>query len=179
MDTPGFLYIYYQPDDSTAINSNLGSSQSGVREWKIGKTTLDPPERRMQQSAGRNGKTYKLRASWRVPWCGFVEKVVHLDLEHLRVFPAKDRSNGEGTEDGGTEWFRADITLIEARVLLALRMVRSRAADEANTTNGLWAFCGVFRCGLPLFSRSSQNGGEDRNDGKVGQGETNARLQRM
>lgn len=84
-DTRGHLYIYYEADGAftsgtSRADSNARGSHSGVREWKIGKTTRDRPERRMKQSAARNGKIYKLRASWEVPWCGFVEKVVHLDF---------------------------------------------------------------------------------------------------
>ncbi|CAM9367900.1 unnamed protein product, partial [Sphacelaria rigidula] len=141
LDMRGHLYIYYEADgaftgSASRTGSNGGGGHSGVREWKIGKTTRDRPERRMQQSAGRNGKIYKLRASWEVPWCGYVEKVVHLDLGDLRVVPGKEKVNGK-REDGGTEWFRADYELIEARVLLALRMVRVRAADEGIPMNNL------------------------------------------
>ncbi|CAM9650349.1 unnamed protein product [Hapterophycus canaliculatus] len=139
-DTPGFLYIYYEAG---------GGSADAVKEWKIGKTILDPPERRMHQSAQNNKKAYKLRASWYVPWCGYVEKIVHLDLDDFQVVPGKEKSwEGGGREDGGTEWFRTDIEVIEARVKLVIRMVAAREADEADL-KGVPAFCGMFRCGLP------------------------------
>lgn len=138
LDTPGFLYVYFEP----------GGAED---EWKIGKTTLDPPERRMLQSASNNRKIYKLRESWRVPWCGYTEKIVHLDLEDLRVVPGKEKRDGGGTEDGGTEWFRGDIKDIEARVRLAVRMVAVRQADEADAAGA--PFCGMFRCGLPIPRR--------------------------
>ncbi len=122
---------------------------NSVKEWKIGKTILDPPERRMNQSAQNNRKVYKLHASWYVPWCGYVEKIVHLDLDDLQIVPGKEKKWGAGgREDGGTEWFRTDIDVIEARVKLVIRMVAAREADEADSL-GAPAFCGLFRCGLP------------------------------
>lgn len=145
-DTPGFLYIYSEPGSES---SGDGSSGDRVKEWKIGKTILDPPERRMNQSAQNNRKVYKLHASWYVPWCGYVEKIVHLDLDDFQVVPGKEKKwEGGGREDGGTEWFRTDIDIIEARVKLAIRMVAAREADEADSL-GISAFCGMFRCGLP------------------------------
>lgn len=150
-DTPGFLYIYSEPDGA-------------ADEWKIGKTTLDPPERRMLQSASTNRKVYKLKASWYVPWCGYVEKIIHLDLDDLHIVPGKVKKTGQvkggaagagGTEDGGTEWFRGDIRVIEARIKLAVRMVALREADEADEL-GVAPFCGMFRCGLPLARRREQ-----------------------
>lgn len=156
-DTPGFLYIYYEPGSSSS--SSNGGNKDAIKEWKIGKTILDPPERRMHQSAQNNKKAYKLRASWYVPWCGYVEKIVHLDLDDFQVVPGKEKSwDGGGREDGGTEWFRTDIDVIEARVKLAIRMVAAREADEADL-RGVPAFCGVFRCGLPRrFSTAEQRG---------------------
>ena len=161
-DTPGFLYIYSEPGSSN--NSSGGGGGGGgdgsgadrVKEWKIGKTILDPPERRMNQSAQNNRKVYKLHASWYVPWCGYVEKIVHLDLDDCQVVPGKEKKwAGGGREDGGTEWFRTDIDVIEARVKLVIRMVAAREADEADSV-GIPAFCGMFRCGLPrrLWRRS-------------------------
>lgn len=145
-DSPGFLYIYSEPDSSSS--SGDGSSVDRIKEWKIGKTTLEPPERRMNQSAQNNRKVYKLHASWYVPWCGYVEKIVHLDLDDFQVVPGKEKKwQGGGREDGGTEWFRTDIDVIEARVKLAIRMVAAREADEADSL-GVPAFCGMFRCGL-------------------------------
>eukprot|EP00752_Nemacystus_decipiens_P010454 g9313.t1 len=149
-DTPGFLYVYSEPGNGNGSSGvDDGSGVDRVREWKIGKTILDPPERRMKQSAQNNRKVYKLHASWYVPWCGYVEKIVHLDLDDCQVVPAKEKKwAGGGREDGGTEWFRADIDVIEARVKLVIRMVAAREADEADLL-GVPAFCGVFRCGLP------------------------------
>lgn len=135
LDTPGFLYIYSEPGGA-------------VNEWKIGKTTLDPPERRMLQSARNNKKAYELKTSWYVAWCGYVEKIVHLDIDDLRVVPGKEKQGGGEREDGGTEWFRGDFNVIEARVRLVLRMVAAREADEADVA-GVPCFCGLFRCGLP------------------------------
>lgn len=152
-DTPGFLYIYYEPGSSSSGSSGGGSGradQSTTTEWKIGKTILDPPERRMKQSSQNNRKEYKLLACWYVPWCGYVEKIVHLDLDDLRVVPGKEKGwDGGGREDGGTEWFRTDIGVVEARVKLAIRMVAAREADETESL-GAPAFCGMFRCGLPM-----------------------------
>lgn len=139
LDTPGFLYIYSEPGGT-------------VNEWKIGKTTLDPPERRMRQSARNNKKDYELKTSWYVAWCGYVEKIVHLDIDDLRVVPGKEKQVGGEREDGGTEWFRADFDVIEARVRLVLRMVAAREADEADVA-GVSCFCGFFRCGLPKHRR--------------------------
>lgn len=103
----------------------------------------------MNQSAQNNRKVYKLRASWYVPWCGYVEKIVHLDLDDFQIVPGKEKTwGGGGREDGGTEWFRTDIDVIEARVKLVIRMVAAREADEADSL-GVSAFCGLFRCGLP------------------------------
>ncbi|CAM9308012.1 unnamed protein product [Pylaiella littoralis] len=147
-DTPGFLYIYHESDGGGG-----GGVNQSITDWKIGKTILDPPERRMKQSAQNNRKEYKLRASWYVPWCGYVEKIVHLDLDDFNVVPGKEKDwEGGGREDGGTEWFRTDIGIIEARVKLVMRMVAAREADEAESL-GVPAFCGVFRCGLPTRSR--------------------------
>ncbi|CBJ31363.1 expressed unknown protein [Ectocarpus siliculosus] len=147
-DTPGFLYIYCES------GGGGGGGGDKTKEWKIGKTTLDPPERRMKQSAHNNRKAYTLRASWHVPWCGYVEKIVHLDLDDLKVVPGKEKSwDGGGREDGGTEWFRADIDVVEARVKLAIRMVAAREADEADFLGVQPAFCGMFRCGLPVRRR--------------------------
>lgn len=149
-DTPGFLYIYCE--------SGSGSGSGGadaVKEWKIGKTILDPPERRMHQSAQNNKKAYKLRASWYVPWCGYVEKIVHLDLDDFQVVPGKEKSwEGGGREDGGTEWFRTHIDILEARVKLVIRMVAAREADEADL-KGVPAFCGMFGCGLSRRSSTA------------------------
>lgn len=147
-DTPGFLYIYYEPGNGS--NSSGRSSADAIEEWKIGKTTMDPPERRMRQSAQKNNKVYKLRASWYVPWCGYVEKIVHRDLKDFRMVPGKmnSREQGGGIENGGTEWFRANIDVIEARVNLVIRMVAAREAGEAEL-KGVPAFSGMFRCGLP------------------------------
>ncbi|CAM9716829.1 unnamed protein product [Ectocarpus fasciculatus] len=148
-DTPGFLYIYCESGGGGG-----GGGDDKIKEWKIGKTTLDPPERRMKQSAHNNRKAYTLRASWYVPWCGYVEKIVHLDLDDLKVVPGKEKSwDGGGREDGGTEWFRADIDVVEARVKLAIRMVAAREADEADLLGVQPAFCGMFRCGLPVRRR--------------------------
>ncbi|CAM9703737.1 unnamed protein product [Ectocarpus sp. 8 AP-2014] len=150
-DTPGFLYIYCE---SGGGGGGGGGGGDKTKEWKIGKTTLDPPERRMKQSAHNNRKAYTLRASWHVPWCGYVEKIVHLDLDDLKVVPGKEKSwDGGGREDGGTEWFRADIDVVEARVKLAIRMVAAREADEADLLGVQPAFCGMFRCGLPVRRR--------------------------
>lgn len=146
LDCPGFLYIYSEP-----------GLENG--EWKIGKTTLDPPERRMLQSAGKNLKTYKLRVSWHVPWCGYVENMVHLELRDLRVYPAKVRSDGVGLEDGGSEWFCGDIAVMEARVRLVLRAVRVREAEAAGAGCGIPESCGFFRCCLPVKAR--QRGSRD------------------
>lgn len=147
-DTPGFLYVYYEPGGGGG-----GGADHSITEWKIGKTILDPPERRMKQSAQNNRKEYKLRTSWYVPWCGFVEKIVHLDLDDFNVVPGKEKGwEGGGREDGGTEWFRTDIGVIEARVKLVIRMVAAREADEADLL-GVPAFCGMFRCGLPTRVR--------------------------
>ena len=73
---------------------------------------------------------------------------MHLDIDDLRVVPGKEKQGGGETEDGGTEWFRADFETIEARVRLVLRMVAAREADEADIA-GVTPFCGFFRCGLP------------------------------
>lgn len=153
-DTPGFLYIYYEPGGGSGGGGNAtAAGHSTNTEWKIGKTILDPPERRMKQSAQNNRKEYKLRASWYVPWCGYVEKIVHLDLDDFNVIPGKEKAwGGGGREDGGTEWFRTDIDVVEARVKLVIRMVAAREADEAESL-GVPAFCGMFRCGLPTRSR--------------------------
>lgn len=106
----------------------------------------------MLQSASNNGKAYKLRASWRVPWCGYVEKVVHLDLDDLRIVPGKEKKGGGGREDGGTEWFCGDVAVMEARIKLVIRMVAAREADAADSV-GCAPFCGMFRCGLPCMRR--------------------------
>lgn len=142
-DEPGFIYIY----------SEAGGAED---EWKIGKTTLDPPERRMHNSARKNGKVYKLRVSWPTRWCGYAEKIAHFDLDDLQIVPGKEMADGGGREDGGTEWFRGDIRAIENRVMLVLRMVAARDADEADA-KGVKAFCGMFRCGLPSFSRRGRH----------------------
>lgn len=157
-DTPGFLYVYYEPgSDGGGVKS---SGVKSIKEWKIGKTILDPPERRMNQSAQNNRKVYKLHASWYVPWCGYVEKIVHLDLDDLQIVPGKEKKWGDGgREDGGTEWFRTDIDVIEARVKLVIRMVAAREADEADSL-GAPVFCGLFRCGLP--KRHQKMGGGTR-----------------
>ena len=141
-DTPGFIYVYFDP-------------QGEQNEWKVGKTTLDPPERRMRQSAVTNSKKYQLKASWYVPWCGYVEKIVHLDLDDMRIFPGKEKVVGIGVEDGGTEWFRGEYEVVEARIRLSLRMVTLRAADEADA-NRTERFCGFFRCELPPLRRRRQ-----------------------
>lgn len=135
------MYIYSEPGGT-------------ANEWKIGKTTLDPPERRMLQSARNNKKTYELKTSWYVAWCGYVEKIVHLDIDDLRVVPGKEKQGGGEREDGGTEWFRADYGVIEARVRLVLRMVAAREADEADAA-GVSCFSRFFRCGLPKRRQSA------------------------
>lgn len=108
----------------------------------------------MLQSARNNKKAYELKASWHVAWCGYVEKIVHLDIDDLRIVPGKEKQGGGEREDGGTEWFRADFDVIEARVRLVLRMVAAREADEADVA-GVSCFCGIFRCGLPKRRRSA------------------------
>lgn len=108
---PGSLYVYFEPG-------------GGQNEWKIGKTIQDPPEIRMFQSASNNGKVYEMKVFWRVPWCGYVEKVVHRDLAGLRNKTAKKKEGG-GIEDGGTEWFRGDINVIKTRIKLVIRMVKA------------------------------------------------------
>lgn len=155
-DAPGFLYAYYEP------------GADGAKEWKIGKTTCDRAEDRMRQSATRNGKEYQLKGSWWVPWCGYTEKIVHADLEHLRLVPPKEKADGTGVEDGGTEWFRGDYRVIENRIRLAVRTVRARGADEGDAAalraSVAMPCCGIFLCGLP----SRRQAAEDNRVGKSG-----------
>lgn len=119
-DEEGHLYVYSEPTSHTKD------------EWKIGKTTLDPPQRRMKQAAVKNGKMYNLKMSWKVAWCGYVERIVHAELEDMRVVPPKAKVDGSGTEDGGTEWFRGDWGEIKDRIRLILRMVKVREANLAD-----------------------------------------------
>lgn len=108
-DGPGAVYVYFEP----------GGTKN---EWKVGKTTEDPPERRMHTTAKKNGATYHLKKSWSVKFHGLAERIVHAELNDYSI-PRKQVAGGGEWADGGKEWFKADYDVVERAILLARRTI--------------------------------------------------------
>lgn len=124
-DDPGYVYVL---NENPGFGGGRADHSTSSTEWKIGQT--DNLERRMKQIARKNGKVYELRAFWEVPWSLYVQKIVHADLDNFKL---PDKLGPTGVkEDGGTEWFGAEIGFIKARVELAV-VVAARYADEAES----------------------------------------------
>lgn len=109
---PGHVYV-------------LKERGSKVDEYKVGET--DSLDRRMKQLFLRNNTEYETKKTYDVNHRKFVEDVVHLDLDAVRIKPAKKKANGT-TQSGGSEWFKAELSTILARANLVNRMYDARYA---------------------------------------------------
>lgn len=84
-DTTGHLYVYSL------------SNEAGLNYWKIGMTSRDELDKRLREWQSKHGTTVLLKRSYRleVKAARCLERVVHLYLDHVRMYRYSVLSPGE------------------------------------------------------------------------------------
>lgn len=85
----------------------------------------------MNATAKKNGTAYTLKKSWRVPLNGYAERVVHAEFHRCSV-RRKLKEGGSDWAEGGSEWFKTDYAVLEARTLLVLEMIEARCQKKTD-----------------------------------------------